>query len=204
MVERHDRVSSADEVIRLHQEDFCQILGVLPEAKYQADGGPSWRDCAGAVRTHFSAQFAEQAALEAMRWQVFNMLSAGTDGHAKNLSVLLDVDHRILAPAYDLVSLALLSDPREVEHRSRLAMSFGGEFDVRFWPEKRLSRAADEGGLPVEAVVDEVVRQSDAIDGAFSSALEEAEEAFAGSRTDLSVMRERWAARSSHIARNHP
>jgi serine/threonine-protein kinase HipA len=42
IVERYDRVVHEDGVVeRIHQEDFCQATGVLPEKKYQEDGGPS-------------------------------------------------------------------------------------------------------------------------------------------------------------------
>jgi hypothetical protein len=45
LIERHDRTVSADgEIRRLHQEDFCQALGVPPEHKYAAEGGPIFRD----------------------------------------------------------------------------------------------------------------------------------------------------------------
>jgi serine/threonine-protein kinase HipA len=42
VVERFDRQWSKDGkwLMRLPQEDFCQILGVSPSLKYQADGGP--------------------------------------------------------------------------------------------------------------------------------------------------------------------
>ena len=42
IVERFDRTfTDGTRILRLHQEDFCQALGVLPEAKYEAKGGPS-------------------------------------------------------------------------------------------------------------------------------------------------------------------
>ena len=41
IIERYDREEVGDgSVRRLHQEDFCQALGVLPEDKYASDGGP--------------------------------------------------------------------------------------------------------------------------------------------------------------------
>ena len=38
--ERYDRESVGGEICRLHQEDFCQMLGVDPSRKYEALGGP--------------------------------------------------------------------------------------------------------------------------------------------------------------------
>lgn len=45
IVERYDRVKAKDgTIMRLHQEDLCQALGVMPAQKYTADGGPTARD----------------------------------------------------------------------------------------------------------------------------------------------------------------
>lgn len=42
VVERYDRRrDEKGSVFRVHQEDFCQALGVLPENKYESEGGPS-------------------------------------------------------------------------------------------------------------------------------------------------------------------
>lgn len=41
VVERYDRVWRDDEIVRVHQEDLCQALGVHPTQKYQNEGGPA-------------------------------------------------------------------------------------------------------------------------------------------------------------------
>lgn len=38
-VKRFDRLAANDGTKRLHQEDFCQALRILPEYKYEAEGG---------------------------------------------------------------------------------------------------------------------------------------------------------------------
>jgi len=44
LVERYDRSMDAQgHRLRLHQEDFCQTLGVVSEMKYQNEGGRIWR-----------------------------------------------------------------------------------------------------------------------------------------------------------------
>lgn len=47
VVERYDRVVGPDGAVeRIHQEDFCQAVGVPPETKHEEYGGPSrvnWR-----------------------------------------------------------------------------------------------------------------------------------------------------------------
>ena len=46
LVQRYDRAFGDDgNVRRIHQEDFCQALGVPPETKYASEGGPTFKDC---------------------------------------------------------------------------------------------------------------------------------------------------------------
>ncbi len=45
VVKRFDRAETDSVTTRLHQEDFCQILNVPPQLKYQEDGGPGIEDC---------------------------------------------------------------------------------------------------------------------------------------------------------------
>ena len=46
LVERYDRaIHDNGHVRRIHQEDFCQALGVPPETKYASEGGPTFKDC---------------------------------------------------------------------------------------------------------------------------------------------------------------
>lgn len=46
LVERYDRILDSDgNRERLHQEDFCQALGVVSEMKYQNEGGPNLAQC---------------------------------------------------------------------------------------------------------------------------------------------------------------
>jgi serine/threonine-protein kinase HipA len=52
LIERYDRVNTPDGWERLHQEDFCQALGVNPYDKYESQGGPSLRVCADLIREH--------------------------------------------------------------------------------------------------------------------------------------------------------
>jgi len=51
LVERYDRTSDAEgRIRRLHQEDFCQALRVVPEMKYQNEGDPNLAQCFELVR----------------------------------------------------------------------------------------------------------------------------------------------------------
>ncbi len=121
-IERYDREFTVDgKVHRLHQEDFCQALGIGWERKYETNGGVSFADCFRLLR-----EVSSEPALDAeqlLRWQIFNLLAGNSDGHAKNLSLLYHQDGSIrLAPFYDLVCTRAITriDPK-------LAFSIGGE-----------------------------------------------------------------------------
>ncbi|MFO7535802.1 MAG: type II toxin-antitoxin system HipA family toxin [Kiritimatiellia bacterium] len=102
IVQRYDRILGADGVVsRVHQEDFCQALGVPPERKYQQEGGPLIRDCIGLLR-----EWSTVAALDIRDFLdglVFNVLIGNADAHGKNYSILYRKAERRLAPFYDLV-----------------------------------------------------------------------------------------------------
>ncbi|MBA2663945.1 MAG: type II toxin-antitoxin system HipA family toxin [Bradymonadaceae bacterium] len=124
VIERYDRAQGAPGVTRrLHQEDFCQALGVLPSRKYELDGGPTLREVGECLRATSRAPALDALAL--VRWAIFCVLAGNADGHAKNLSILYGDQGPGLAPFYDLVCT------RAFEHLdSRLAFSIGGEHNA--------------------------------------------------------------------------
>jgi serine/threonine-protein kinase HipA len=105
LVSRYDRARSEDgSVRRIHQEDFCQVMGFASRVKYQSDGGPAISDCAEVIRKDHRQPGKDL--LQLVRWQIFNVLAGNADGHAKNLSRLYDSPRGRLAPFYDLVCTA--------------------------------------------------------------------------------------------------
>jgi serine/threonine-protein kinase HipA len=127
VVERYDRVRSGNDILRVHQEDMCQALGVPPTQKYQNEKGPSTAQIAELLRANSTNQAADVETF--VRALVFNWLIAGSDAHAKNYSVLLGGGPRIrLAPLYDLVSILPYEqfDLRKV----KFAMKIGGEYQL--------------------------------------------------------------------------
>lgn len=123
IVERYDRVKTKDGTIRrLHQEDLCQALGVMPAQKYTADGGPTTRDIQELLITtshhHLNLYLFTQILF-------FNAVIGAPDAHAKNYSLLLGNDSTaMMARMYDVASgLAY----ERMRCRARLAMSVGGE-----------------------------------------------------------------------------
>ena len=102
LVQRYDRQILPDGTIgRVHQEDFCQALGVPPESKYASEGGPRLPDCFGLLR-----KIAARPALDILKLLdavIFNLVLGNADAHGKNFSVLYAQDGARLAPLYDLL-----------------------------------------------------------------------------------------------------
>lgn len=121
VVERYDRCRERDgTVMRIHQEDFCQALGILPEQKYESEGGPSLEQCFNLIKKHIIRPAPDQLAL--LKWVIFNFLIGNADAHAKNISILFTDKGPRLAPFYDLISTQIYEDLNE-----RFAMKIGGE-----------------------------------------------------------------------------
>jgi serine/threonine-protein kinase HipA len=120
LVTRYDRrADEAGIVRRLHQEDFCQALGVPPEHKYAAEGGPTFDACFALLRRACTRPAVE--VLKLLDAAVFNIVAGNADAHGKNFSLLHDGSVVALAPFYDLVCTAAY---RELS--PRFAMKIGG------------------------------------------------------------------------------
>ena len=104
VVTRYDRRPRRDGSIRrLHQEDFCQALGMAPDDKFQNKGGPSCKDICDALWEHSSDP--DSDVREFANAIMLNWIVVGADAHSKNYSVRLDrQEHVRLAPFYDIAS----------------------------------------------------------------------------------------------------
>lgn len=130
-VQRYDRTKSQGTVKRIHQEDFCQALGIVPENKYQAEGGPSLDDCIKLIQRVSSRPAVDYQKL--LERSVFNYLIGNNDAHAKNFSLIYSNGQCRLAPAYDLVSTVVYP-----ELNANMAMKIGGrksadDLQLRHW-----------------------------------------------------------------------
>lgn len=136
VVERYDRIVQASDLIRAHQEDFCQALRVHPIKKYQNDGGPGPKDIVDLLRANVAAPLkartgrrnaADEDIETFLNALIFNWLIAGTDAHAKNYSVLIGGRGLVrLAPLYDIASMLPYDDIDP--HKARLAMKIGDDY----------------------------------------------------------------------------
>jgi serine/threonine-protein kinase HipA len=148
VVERYDRLRSRGAIVRVHQEDICQALGVSPTKKYENEGGPGVRRIAELLRSHSSAPDEDIATL--LDSLALNWLIAGPDAHAKNYSILIGAAQTRLAPLYDLASV--LPYPKLDLHKITLAMKLGGEYRLRAVGLRQWQRVAAELRLDPERV----------------------------------------------------
>jgi serine/threonine-protein kinase HipA len=145
LVQRYDRAIGADGIVRrIHQEDFCQALGVPPETKYASEGGPTFKDCFALLR-----RVAARPAVDVLKLLdavIFNVIAGNADAHGKNFSILYDAEGPRLAPLYDLLATVAYPDlsPKfamKIGKRATLA-----ELDAKGWA----AFAADAGlGVPL-------------------------------------------------------
>ena len=141
LVERYDRVTDAQGYRqRLHQEDFCQALGVVPEMKYQNEGGPDLAQCFNLVR-----RITRPSAPEVLRlfdYMIFNALIGNHDAHAKNFSLLYSGKSPVLAPLYDTLSTAVYP-----ALTSKMAMKIGSKYKFSEVQARHWDQCAEGAGL---------------------------------------------------------
>ena len=118
-VTRFDREVVDGEIRRLHQEDFCQLLSVDPEKKYEDAGGPTIPRCFQLIK---KMRLGTIGQVDFLRRIIFNVLIGNGDAHAKNFSVLYCGKSVKLAPVYDLLCTEIYDS---LAHET--AMSIGGE-----------------------------------------------------------------------------
>lgn len=160
VVERYDRVHVGTTLVRVHQEDVCQALGLTPGRKYESEGGPGVRAVTDLLREHSRARDADvDTFVDAL---AFNWLVAGTDAHAKNFSVLIgDGGRTRLAPLYDLASA--LPYPTLDPERMKLAMKLGGEYRLRNITRRHWVKLAAELHLDPDATLARAQRLATAL-----------------------------------------
>ncbi len=145
LIERYDRHVLPDGSIRrLHQEDFCQALGVPPETKYENEGGPSLEQIFEVLSRGSRSPLPDKKKL--LQWVLFNFLIGNADAHAKNISLLHGESGRQegprLAPFYDLVCTQIY------DHLStRQAQKIGGEYRFKRIASRHWDRFATSIGV---------------------------------------------------------
>jgi len=139
IIERFDRT---DDDQRIHIEDFAQVFGVYPHAKYEK---ASYRSLARVI----AAEAGDDDIAEFIRRATFNVLIGNGDMHLKNWSLIYrDRQRAELSPAYDFVStIAYL--PNE---QAALAVSRSKAFSD--YTVDELTHLAAKSALPRQLVLD--------------------------------------------------
>ena len=157
VVERFDRKMAPDNtwIMRLPQEDFCQVSGTSPARKYEVDGGPTistiMHELLGAANPRHDRE-------TFTRTQVLFWLLGATDGHAKNFSIFLErQDQYRLTPLYDILSaFPAISKKGLHEKDLRLAMSLKGskgrKTECWLMGPKHFFNTAGEVGFPLSSM----------------------------------------------------
>ncbi|MFW8566258.1 type II toxin-antitoxin system HipA family toxin [Orrella sp. 11846] len=143
LIERYDRViNEQGQLQRLHQEDFCQALGVVPEMKYQNEGGPNLAQCFELIQrlTRPSAPHI----LRMLDYVIFNALVGNNDAHAKNFSLLYEGKSPVLAPFYDVLSTVVYPNLTP-----KMAMMIGGKYKFSEVQTRHWDRFLETLGLNV-------------------------------------------------------
>lgn len=141
VVERYDRVQHDGQVRRLHQLDFCQLAGVLPDQKYTKDGGPSLADIFRLIDQYATVPGRDR--LKVLDWIIFNYLLGNADAHGKNLAMLVTAGNRLqLAPLYDLLCTTVYPGLD-----TRMAMPIGGEYRPAWVQQRHWQGFAEETGI---------------------------------------------------------
>lgn len=128
LVERYDRQPVAPTLAaaaalsqRLHQEDFCQALGVVSEHKYQNEGGPGLTQAFALLRS--ATRPSAPQTLKLLDYVVFNALIGNHDAHGKNFSLLYTPQGVVLTPLYDALCTAVYPQLTE-----KMAMTIGSKY----------------------------------------------------------------------------
>lgn len=118
-------------------------MGIVSEQKYQAEGGPSLKQCFDLLRGISTAPVIDlQQLLDAV---IFNFLIGNNDAHGKNFSILYNTQtgYQVrLSPLYDL--LCTIYYP---ELSPKMAMKIGGEYLAERISPQHFEKFAQEAGL---------------------------------------------------------
>lgn len=124
IVQRYDRIIENGKIRRLHQEDMCQALGIMPDRKYQSDGGPGIKDIYNLIKDHSILPVIDLRAF--LSYVCFNYLIGNCDAHAKNYSILYDIQGNArLSPLYDTVSTTMYPGLSR-----KVSMKIGSHYEI--------------------------------------------------------------------------
>lgn len=148
LIERYDRKTDDKGTHRLHQEDFCQALGVLPDMKYEVEHGPGIEDCAALIREVINDE--DKSILQFIDIVLYNCLIGNNDAHGKNFSLIYhDTSNIELSPFYDI----LCTEVYEGISRN-MAMKIDGKSKFEELEIMHFSTLADKCGIEKNIIIE--------------------------------------------------
>jgi len=134
IVERFDRKMSQDEswIIRLPQEDLCQVYGIDPNHKYESDGGVGSKQIMEILNGSNNSKIDRY---NFMKTQIAFWMLAAIDGHAKNFSIFIQQQGRYKStPLYDVMSAyPLIYNNKLQSKKIKMAMAAIGKNKQYHW-----------------------------------------------------------------------
>ncbi|MEQ1840059.1 MAG: type II toxin-antitoxin system HipA family toxin [Verrucomicrobiales bacterium] len=199
IVKRFDRMPLEGKIIRVHQEDTCQALGIPPLQKYERDGGPTAGDIFGLIRDYSSNP--REDGLRFLDALIYNWLIKGTDAHGKNFGFLLAAGPQVrLAPLYDVASFIPYETPHQ-ERKTRMAMKIGGEYEWWKIGPQHWERAAKEWKLDQDRVFARITDMAARMPGAVSATRVELESGGIGLSEGIARLEDGILKNSADIAK---
>ncbi len=158
LVQRYDRLPDANLPYpkRLHQEDFCQALGISSEHKYQLEGGPSLKQSFELLRNASTLPARDIQRL--FNLVIFNTIIGNHDAHGKNFSLLYSKGSTRLAPAYDVLSTVYYP-----QLTAKMAMRIGKTYESVHLRLSDFEQFADEAGLSASAIAKHIAALAEEI-----------------------------------------
>jgi serine/threonine-protein kinase HipA len=161
VVTRYDRRTIDGRTIRIHQEDMCQALSVMPTLKYENQGGPGVVAISNKVLSASNDPVRDRQRF--MEANIFNWIIGGTDAHAKNYSMLLGPQGAArLAPLYDLSSILPYLGEGEIRAEMRdlkLAMKIDKVYAIDEVMPRHWERCASSAKVGTEFTMQTIRRQ---------------------------------------------
>jgi serine/threonine-protein kinase HipA len=167
VVERYDRRIDGSSIERIHQEDGCQVLALLPEEKYPRGTGP--REASLRRIADLLVERADDPTTELCRLLeqvVVTVALLDTDAHAKNISLVHAGARTVsLSPLYDVAATAWF-----LPAQSRVALPISGRWRVDEIERHHFLAEAATWGIPEGEARRVVTTTLDAIAGGMAEA----------------------------------
>lgn len=128
LITRFDRNVTNGVVSRIHQEDFCQAMGLPKGLKYERYGkGERIFNAAAVGKLLGQTRLPARARRLFLQMTVLNLAVGNTDNHAKNHALIYRGSTPELAPLYDVVPVLL---DRSANHDFSLHVGAAGQMEA--------------------------------------------------------------------------